>query len=279
MKIWQSIFNFFFTPPVSYLLTIISTLIFAFFFLRIRKIIIKWFKNVNYVIRDYWKFIIFYIPICLSGYITIILFVSVDLKSLYIDIWGQVVSIAFAIFAGYYAFLQVAENRYDKFLSSASDALQHKKFMRAISLYEDCIKIRTEISPLHNLLELYVIQKRFVDFDEKSIIYEKNAEEDQDKLTLLFLKFSKKIMLQNNFDEIKSSIKDIVDYIKLHPKVLNKFNWSFDEMKTSDNFKDLEQNTKKYYINVEKYLQGNFEPEYKTKFENGDYLVQVPPKS
>ena len=151
--------------------------------------------------------------------------------------------------------------------------------MRAISLYEDCIKIRTEISPLHNLLELYVIQKRFVDFDEKSIIYEKNAEEDQDKLTLLFLKFSKKIMLQNNFDEIKSSIKDIVDYIKLHPKVLNKFNWSFDEMKTSDNFKDLEQNTKKYYINVEKYLQGNFEPEYKTKFENGDYLVQVPPKS
>lgn len=243
--------------------------------LHTHKPIIKWFNNLYLLIRGYWLFIAIYIPTLIFAYIGLILYVPDLYKEFYLDMLGQVATISYAIFTGYYAFLQVAQSRLDKLSTLALEELRSSKYIRAIKLYEQCLRIKPdELDIVLNLMELYLIQKQFSDFDSLHERAIKLSVEASDIVKIHMLTATRYIVRQD-IDMLKESIGRLVEYIKINAECLRSYAWEYADMKSSDTYKKLEPQTKIYYTNIEKYLSGKLKPEEKTSFESGDYLIST----
>lgn len=228
-------------------------------------------KQMAKLIKKYWSFIFFFVFTSGIGYALIFYYAPSVNQSMVIGLYNHFVNLTFAIFVGYFAFLQVVENRLDKLREEADRYLIDKRYPRAIDLYEKCLAINSdEFDIWTNMLELYLIDGRYEKFDEKIGIAKKKKKYSENEIIYLYLLFAKNT-LKEDIGGAKEIIRDILEYIKQQPNVLGQVRWGFEDMRGSDKFNSLGESTKKMYNNLADYLLRKMPPDKKMRFEQGEY--------
>lgn len=270
----KAVINFWYLFILSML---VGAFLYAFNYKR-TKAIFNLYNNKAPLIKKYWLFTIPFLVCSIIIFVVILKFSSEDKTSLNISIAGQGLTLIFAIYVGYLAFLQLVENRLDKLKELGDSYLIQKSYLRAIEYYQEAFKIKpTDYSVLANLLELYLIGQNFSNFEERLPLLEKNAIEEHEKIIPLYLKAVKSLFKQYITDA-KEEIKDCLDFIKKHPNSLEHLIWNFDDIRSSPVYKALEGETKIIMDNFIRYLQRELNDEEKKKFESGNYLLSELPK-
>ncbi|HVI69687.1 MAG TPA: hypothetical protein VM581_04505 [Magnetospirillaceae bacterium] len=229
------------------------------------------------VIQRYWAFVIPFTLISITSYVLILVF-SPDAKTeLYINILGQATTLIFAIFVGYFAFAQVAASRLDNLVEQGRNELNNQNFVRASSTFEQALAIAPKsYSVLSNLLELYIINGDYTQFDEKINYLKKIGVEPREKLIPLYL-YALKELLQAHLLEARATISDTIQYTKEHPRALETLRWSFTELRVSEPYKNLKGETKRILDNYLRYLERGLGTELQ-QFEGGDYILTPEPQ-
>lgn len=255
-----------------FLITLIVGVVLALFLKEKFIGIYKRFTSVAPTIRKYWFFVVVFCFIVVISYILI--FIKSDNNeqlNTNLTILGQVSALIFAIFVGYFAFLQVVENRIGKLKEDGFRYFKEKAYSRATKIYEEVHSIdTTNFNNLAELLELYIIQKDFEKFNKKIVVLEGNILDKKDKLILLYLQIIFEL-IKEHISEAKEKIALLVEFQKLNRDV--RINWDFSDIKMCSVYLSLgNSDTKKYFDNSIKYLIQGMSEEEKIKFENGDYL-------
>ena len=204
-------------------------------------------------------------------YVLVLLFAPVSELNTYINIVGQVTALVFAIFVGYFAFLQVIENRIDKLQDEGYTHFKAKDYSRATKIYEQVFSINTKnFSALSNLLELYLCQRDFEKVKSKLNFLEKSTLDQRDHLVVFYIKIAS-FILQEYPAEAKTVIIKLIDFKKNNRSLV--INWQFNDIKQSPAYTSIEENFQKLFNNVTLYLQNGFSPEDLDKFEAGNYYL------
>ncbi len=229
-------------------------------------------KQKAQLIKKYWTFVFIFVIVSILIYALILVYIPTGNQSLTISIYNNVLALVFAIFVGYFAFLQVVENRRDKLREEADRYLQiEKNYPRAIDIYEKCLAINADdFDAWANLLELYLITGRYDTYNEKINIAKDKKKYSENELVYLYLLFANDLM-KEDIGNAKRHIGEIVTYVRDNPSSLSQFRWGFEEVKSSAKFISLNINTKKMYTNLADYLLRTMSSDRKTKFENGEY--------
>jgi tetratricopeptide (TPR) repeat protein len=199
----------------------------------------------------------------------------VEKINIYASILGQILTLIFAIFVGYFAFLQVVEGRLDKLEERAYFELKQRSYRRATQYYEEAYIINPkDSSVLSNLLELYLILEDYNNFDEKINQLQRISIEEKEKVALLYLQVAE-FLLKQHLHEAKEEIKKLVQFIEKHPMALNHFNWNFSDIQDSEVYKRINGESKTIFDNLIKYVSRKLSNEQKNNFEKGNYSTPV----
>jgi tetratricopeptide (TPR) repeat protein len=233
------------------------------------------FKNRAQLIKRYWAFVVPFVGVSILAYaLVIILTDDILLRELYINVLGQTVTIIFAIFVGYFAFLQVAESRLDKLAQQGDDEMNGGKLVRATSAYEKALAIDpSHYRVLSNLSELCLIMGNNVRFEELLPRLEKVTKDPGERIAYLYLR-SLEHLLKTHITEARSAIGEVVDYAKANPRALETFSWSFDDLRKADVYKELKGEARVILDNYIRYLEENLASD-RQRFEAGDYSLAV----
>jgi tetratricopeptide (TPR) repeat protein len=232
------------------------------------------FKNLSKTLKSYWKFIIIFGLSSTIGYILIYYLFDRSNFGLIFSVYGQILSLLFAVFVGYYAFKQVVENRREKLKERGYIHIRHRNYARAIDYLEQVVKISyDDHEALANLLELYIIVKNFENFDNKIDDLLESAISKSEKISYHYLKALRRLV-EENIGKAKENIGKTVDYIRNNPSSLGAFSWNFNDIKESHVYYQLEGETKYILDNFIKYLDQTMSDDDKIIFEEGDYLLK-----
>lgn len=226
------------------------------------------------IIRKYWSFVIPFSLILGIIYFLIFKYVAQSDISNYLSLVGQIAALVFAIFVGYFAFLQLVESRVTNLKQKGYEYFKKRAYTRAIGIYEQVISIDTkDFYNFAELLELYLIQKDFVSFDEKIKLLEGNALDKKDYLMLFYLKISKDL-LREHLAEAKEQITKLVDFKKKDPSIL--VSWDFTDIQNSPPYIALPAGgeAKTIFVNLIQYLTPSMEEGNRDRFEGGNYSLQ-----
>ena len=255
---------------IKTIIIILSTIVITLLLQNIIKKKWKDFFNKTTLIKKYWKFVISFVVIgILSG--TIIYFYTENVVG-NLMLLIQIFTLIFAIFVGYFAFQQVAENRLDKLEEKGYMHLQKQEYLRAIKSYEEAFLIAPkDFNILSNLLECYLIIQDNKNFNEKKELIEKIIIEDREKIIFCYLK-SANFLLKQDLGKARKEMKECMEFIKSSSFSFYPL-WNFRDIKNSELYKDLKGESKKILDNFINYLQGILNAEQKTKFEKGSYTL------
>lgn len=223
------------------------------------------------LLKRYWGFVIPFSVLAALGYILLFNFTTSIDQIYYIEVYNQCIGLIFAIFVGYFAFVLVIENRMDKFKQVADGYLNQKLYPKAIENYERCIDINSKQFEIWaNLMELYLIQSRDSNFDEKIETVKGTIKYPDEEIIFKYLLFTK-CVLKEQIGEAKEMIKKIISYIQNDESTLKYFRWGFSDVEGSERFNKLGTESKKIYNNLSRYLLRSLSAEEKTRFEQDDY--------
>ncbi|PJE76724.1 hypothetical protein COV05_03080 [Candidatus Uhrbacteria bacterium CG10_big_fil_rev_8_21_14_0_10_48_16] len=240
-----------------------------------KKLFLRFFAQLL-IVKGYWKFVLPFFLFSVLAYFMVLNYAEEFLIDRYISILSHFVTLVFAIFVGYFAFLQVAENRLEKFKEEGLRHISQKSWARAKKYYEKIYVIDpTDFGSLANLLEVYLMLSDYNSFNEKISHLEKEVEDKQDKIIIYYLKVAKPL-LQQDLGTAKSELGDCISFIKDNPELLVKFSWNFGDIKQSDVYKGLDGESKKIFDNFVQYLTRSLGEENKAKFEKADYVLEEP---
>lgn len=244
------------------------------FFLFLRKPIINYyvrFKSKTPTIRKYWIFVVLFLISISVAYILVFkLSSNKESLNISINILGQIASLIFAIFVGYFAFLQVIENRVDKLKEDGLRHFKERAYPRATKIYEEIHSISPgNFNILADLLELYLIQRDFDKFDKKITLLEKESLDKKDDLMVLYLKIAKNLVKEHIAD-VRNDIDALVELRRKHKGIL--IGWDFNDIKTSECYPKT-GDAKLIFDNLISYLT-NMTEEKKAIFESGEYTIQ-----
>lgn len=237
-----------------------------------KKLILK-FHTKALLMKDYWKFVLPFFTITVIAYVLTIRLSDEVHLNLYVSVLSHFVALVFSIFVGYFAFLQVFENRLDKYKEQGYKCIKDKSFARAKGYYEKAHTIDpTDFPALCNLLEIYLMLGEYSKFNEKIAILEKEAIAPQEETIAHYLKITK-YLFQEDLGEAKSLLSDLVSMVKDKPESLVAFSWDFSDIVQAEPYKKLEGDCKKTIDNLRKYLNKSIGEEQKNAFEKGDYTL------
>lgn len=235
----------------------------------------KWreFFNKTTLIKKYWRFVISFIIIgsVLGG---AIYFYTENITDNLI-LLVQTLTLIFAIFVGYFAFQQVAENRLDKLEEKGYVHLKKREYLRATKSYEEAFSIAPkDFSVLSNLIECYLIIQDDKNFNEKKELIKKIIIEDREKLVFCYLE-SANFLLKQDLGKAKGEIKECIKFIKSSGLSFHS-SWDFRDIKNSELYKNLNGEAKKIFDSFINYLQGILSEDQKKEFESGNYALDKP---
>lgn len=189
----------------------------------------------------------------------------------------QLLTLVFGIFVGYYAFLQVAESRFEKLKESANDYLSVNSLLRARQVYEEAHKIKPlDIIVLENLEELYLLEENYAKFDETFPLMEKSCVELDEQLAKHYLLALKGLLELGS----TNGIRNCLNFVRENPEALRRFTWNFQQLKHSKVYEKTTGDTRTILDNFAQYLGKSLSEERKILFETSNYLlnvVSVPP--
>lgn len=226
------------------------------------------------LIKTYWKFVLPYSLVVGIAYVVTILYTPDAYTDLAINVLGQVSALIFAIFVGWYAFLQVMESKIEKLGEKAHDHFQEGSYRRARELYEQVYVAHPKnFTNLAELLELYLIIEDEGDFDAKFPYLKEAAMEDDEILVTHYLRVAQ-ALLKQDLGTGKKEIGEAIEFVATHPRALPMFTWQFKELRESDIYERLEGEPKVTLDNFLSYLNRGLEEKQKTRFEGGDYKLE-----
>lgn len=267
------------TPLIFLLYTFVVSVFAILLFIPLSKKLKRPFNIVKgrfFLMKSYWVFVLIFSLVAIIGYWMIFSLPStpndlMEVKKLYLDAFNQMLTLVFAIFAGYFAFLQVIESKHDKLSEKARDRIKSKEYSSAINLLEDCIKISSmELNDWFNLMETYILDKRFNKFNDKVDLLKIDLKTPKDKLIFKFLIISNELFQQNN-GKAKTHLSELVASTKETPTILSHFKWDISDAIDSDSYKSLGKEAQELYSNMGNYLLGKLTDENKSKFEAGNF--------
>jgi len=223
------------------------------------------------IIRRYWSFVVPFTMFIVIIYWLVLKYSAIENTQNYLSIAGQLSALIFAIFIGYFAFLQLVENRIGGLKMEGFNYFKRKSYARAIKTYEEILAIDTKnFYSLSEIMELYLIQKDFRKFDEKNYLLDKNVLDRNDFLIIFYLRISRHLLKQH-LEEAKEELKKLVDFRKANRDAT--MIWDFSDIKNSPAYIGMPGGeAKNIFDNMVRYLYGGFSPEEKEKFENYNYI-------
>lgn len=239
----------------------------------------KKFKQRPPVIKKYWYFVIPFTVILVALYSCLFAFVDDSKVELYTNVLNQFSTLAFAVFIGYFSFLQVIENRADKLKTEAHQYLSPgvRDYARAVKTFEEIVSIEpNDFFNLANLLEAYLMQKDFQSFDSRIGNLEKCIFTSKDKLIYYYILILY-YLLKGHHDDADRYILELVQYTRANSEIT--MNWNFGDFKKSDAYSSglrAESDSRRKFDNVIAYISKVMTPENRTNFETGDYILRVP---
>lgn len=252
------------------IIIILITIILTLFLEYIIKKNWKEFFNKTTLIKKYWKFVISFLVISILSGITIYFYTENTTDNLILLV--QVLTLIFAIFVGYFAFQQVAENRLDKLKEQGYKHLQKSEYLRAIKSFEEAFSISPKnFTILSNLQECYIIIQDTKNFNEKKELIKKIIIEDREKIIFYYLK-SADYLIKQDIGKAKEEIVECIKFIKGSNLFLFS-SWNFRDIIKSNSYKNLKGESKKILDNFISYLQGILNEDQRKEFENGNYTL------
>jgi hypothetical protein len=225
------------------------------------------------LIKFYWKFVIFFALFSTLVYLGIFIVVPLTHIDTALTLVGQVLTLVFAIFVGWYAFLQVAENRIDKLEEKAGELFADGQYQRARQAYEEIYTTNPKnFTNFAGLMELLLVTGDEIEFKRLCSSFEKTCIEDREKLIAKYLDILKDL-LSENIKSAKSKLTRCVEFIKSHPQSLSKLGWQFKELRDSAIYQSLEGDSKIILDNFLKYLNLELAVEQRSKFEEGNFRL------
>jgi len=193
-------------------------------------------------IRSYW--IISIIIFLISAGLNILnyLYTQNNQRGYFGDLISFYSGLAFAIFTGYFAFTEFQLNRFGKLVEEAVRELRDEKYSRAQKLYEQAHLIKpTDSSVVNNLTEIYLISRNDEAFEK--MISKIDCTDKSENILVFYLR-SAWDLLDENIGGSKKHLKELAVHITENPTDINKFSWSFSDIKGSDPYKNLKGESK-----------------------------------
>jgi len=238
------------------------------------KIIKNYYISKAPLIKKYWLFVIPFIFISIIAYVLIIYFSPTNQLNNNISILNQATTLIFAVFAGYFAFQQVVENRFDKLKEQGLIYFKNQSYLRAIQYYEEAYLINSkDFSLLAELLELYLAIQDYQKFDNKITYLERLQIEDYEQSTLYYLKIAKYLFKQD-LGSTKTDLKKYLKLVKEEPSTLIHFSWDFQDIKKSEPYNKLDGEVKIIFDNFIIYLSKKLDEIKKKRFEDFDFILE-----
>lgn len=246
----------------------------------------EFFINLKYQangLKRYWIFVIPFILLYITT-LVLVLYSSAPQDILNtISNLTQIFILTFAVFVGYFAFLENSENQFEKIKAEAINLGRSGKLLKAKKYYIKANRINSkEQVVLLNLIEILILiddnteAKRFIKFAEQ--LFEKDdCIDDGDRTKLLFLK-----ALLSIFNENSRTADDAIEkLVAVAKEIEHKDIWGYQEIQKSSKFADLKGEAKVKLNNLIFYLEEKLDPEQKKAFEAGtDYsLVNYKPNA
>lgn len=234
----------------------------------------KDFKSKAPIIRKYWTFVIpFSFTLCIT-YILIFKYASQSNISNYLSVFGQIAALIFAVFIGYFSFLQLVESRVTNLRLEGYDYFKRKSYRRAIEIYEQVVSIKPkDFYSFAELVELYLANKDFLNFDKKIILLEKNVLDPRDSLIIFYFKIARNLLVER-LGDAREQIDSLIVFKRENPNLF--FAWDFEDIKNAQTYIELSDgDAKRIFDNVIKYFIGMPDDE-KTRFEKGDFSLSQP---
>ena len=203
-----------------------------------------------------------------TAYVFIFKFTEEAHHELYVNILGQTSTLVFAIFVGWYAFIEVVRSQAEKMSEKAHGYYIGGYHKRAATFFENSFNSNPhDFNNLCELLELYIISNDERGVSSKMPYLEKIAVEDNEKLIVLFLKTAH-LLLKEDLGSANLLIRETINYITRdghHNPILN---WSFKEITNSKRYKRLadDAEAKQKMNNFIKFLGNEMSEEEKRIF-------------
>lgn len=253
---------------------LIGIFIGALLILLIQKLFLRFwnnFCNKAALIKKYWLFIIPFVILSIVSYFLTFKYSSPEHLQTNLTILGQVLTLVFAIFVGYFAFLQVVENRLEKLREQGYAYFKVQSYRRAIQYYEEAHSINPKSCIiLPDLVELYLITQEEEKFKRKLELLEKIVIEDAEKIAYYYLKTAW-FLFNEDLRRAKQELSILIDFAKRAS--LAYVPWQFDDIKKTEIYKSLTGDARKILDNLISYLSKRLTPQQKNDFENGNYTV------
>ena len=231
------------------------------------------------MIKQYWLFVSIFIVALIATYISLFTTLSNSENfDYYLSITNTGAALTFAIFVGYFAFLQAVEGHFERIVKEAEIFILQGKPTRAINKYRQALSIKKDdFSILANLAEMYLLTNDSENFIECIPLLKRTIKEPSEKLIFLYLKTSSSLLKQQN-QEAKELIKEIIEYTKKKPIALRKMFWNFGDLTEGEVYTEMQTcEAKKILNNLILYLSKALEPKKKKQFETGDDYTLDPP--
>ncbi len=219
------------------------------------------------LVKKYWKFVIPLLIITTIAYIVVYIFLR---DEIHIAIVGQISGLVLAVFAGYIAFTELGETRFDNLEEAGMREFSQKRPVLALDRLKEAHSIRPgEMRLLGNLMEVYLVLGYFDEFDAKATRYRRQAKDEGHKLTLHYLLCLKEL-IREHLKEAKIQIKATVKYAVDNPNSREGMNgWRND----SDLYSNLSPESKKHIDNLLNYVTKKMSAEHEKQFIEGDFTL------
>lgn len=226
------------------------------------------------LVKYYWKFVTFYsLLLCVVYYLTFKYVPSTE-QGKALDFIGQIAAIVFAIFIGWFAFLEVKRSTLKEGVERANQYFtSNRSLQRARQLYEEyCDFEQTDFFRLTELLEIYLVLGSYEKaFEERFARLKKNVKDDWEGFMPLYLECTKHLFKE----EIKSAenkLKEMVDYAAKNPEALGTLSWDFRDIKKAAAYKKFtdDREAKKLFDRMILYLSND--AAVKVDFEKHKFL-------
>ena len=228
------------------------------------------------LIRKYWQFVIPFTIFSAVAYILVCNYTLAENLAKNLTILGHWVTLLFAVFIGYFAFLQVEENRFDKLKELGTMYFKNSSYIRALEAYVAAASINPrDWNMLSEMLETYLAVNDYQNFDEKIILLERCTLEAREKAVLGYLKATRHL-LELDIGRAKKEIAYCVKSMQECGKSSGRF-WSFKEIKESLAYQKLVGESKTIFDNLVRYLLQELDEKNRQAFEAENYILNNPP--
>lgn len=226
------------------------------------------------LLKKYWLFVIPFSFLSISAYIFMIKSFPHENLNNNISLLNQATTLIFAIFAGYFAFQQVVENRLERLKEQGHNYFKQNSYKRAIQYYEQALAINSkDFSVLAELLELYLVIQDDKRFNERIAILEKIVMEDYERTTVYYLKIAK-LLFKQELGTAKKELKEYISLVKKKPSALVHFSWDFSDIRKSEVYQKLDGETKTIFENFINYLNKSLDESNKELFEESNFTLK-----